>query len=194
MSERILSKADWPTEVRGRVPILPRDPRARYQSQAAKAAAKRAARPGNSLAHLARIRQLWCTLGHERAPQFVIHAHHLQGFPTRKLRGLGLRAPDRYTVPLWSLRHEELHALGSRNEHAYFDAMGIDPYALAEALWANTASLVRMANVLAAHQVQAVGILQARGGKAVDLLPSEWCRLATLSQLHGSVRLLEQHP
>lgn len=129
-----------------------RPDRFRKPSKRAIAAAKRAAREDNDEEHLAMIRRLWCTLGHERQS---VEAHHLQHGPALKHRGVGMKSPDRFAVPLVHWRHMELHSLGSRNERAYFEEQGIDPYALAEALWANRGDIARLARVLTAHQMQA---------------------------------------
>lgn len=114
-------------------------------------ATRREKREGNSGAHLALVRQLWCTLGPER----IVECHHLQGAVCRRERGLGMKSPDRWVLPLTHQRHMELHALGSRHEQAYFEEYGINPYALATALWENTGDLPRMARVLTAHQLAA---------------------------------------
>ena len=135
-----------------------RDPAARYPTKAQKAI-KRAARPGNDLEHLARVRQLWCTLGHERG--LKIDVHHLQGGPVRKFRGLGLKSPDAWVVPLEHWRHMELHALGSRHELDYFmENGGINPYVLATALFAiSKMGVMTMGRVLTAHQLQGAAYL-----------------------------------
>lgn len=133
-----------------------RKPEERYASRADKAR-KRAARPGNSLDHLAMVRKLWCSLGQRDDKHQEIHPHHLQGPPTHKFRGLGLRAPDRFVVPLVWWRHEELHGLGSRHEYEYFmdNSHGrVDPYALAQGLFSVGCDLRRATMILDAHQSQ----------------------------------------
>ena len=147
-----MTNPDWPERW-----LLPE----KYQSKAAKAIArskaKRASREGNNAEHLIHVRQLWCTLGSRDArPREAIHAHHLQGGPCRKLRSLGKRSPDIWTVPLVWWRHEELHALGSRHEYEYFmdNSKGrINPYALAVAL-SSADSLNTKMSILYAHQTQ----------------------------------------
>lgn len=152
-----MKREEWPQE-------LPKKPMQqltsfydRHQSKAAKAASKRASREGNSLAHLTMVRQLWCSLGHRDDRREALHAHHLQSGPCRNLRGLGMRSPDFWTVPLVWWRHEELHALGSRHEHEYFADHShgrLDPYALAIALKSISPDLQLAARILDAHQRQ----------------------------------------
>ncbi len=150
-------RPDWPEQVKyGRDPVLANFRHPFPQAKAAKAADRRAAREGNSLPHLAMVRQLWCSLGHRDDRREALHAHHLQGGPCRN-RGLGKRSPDVWTVPLVWWRHEELHALGSRHEYEYFmdHSHGrVDPYALAIALKAISPDILLAARILEAHQRQ----------------------------------------
>lgn len=113
---------------------------------------RRQLRVGNSEEHLALVRQLWCTLGTER---YRIECHHLKSGPALKERGVGMKATDRWAVPLFYARHWDLENIGSRREFDFFMEHGINPYDLANALWANTGDLVRMSRVLKAHQEQA---------------------------------------
>lgn len=150
---------DWPTDLKPQVLANFKTPRVMRPSAAIRARAKRAQREGNDEAHLAMLRQLWCALGVERP----VDVHHLQGGPARKERGLGMRSPDRWAVPLAHWRHMELHNLGSRNEYAYFmENGGLDPYALAVALWASRGNLVAMSRILVAHQLQGSKALLTR--------------------------------
>lgn len=139
---------------------------ARAERARTKRAKQRAERVGNDLHHLVRVRQLWCTLGHERG--LKIDCHHLQGGPARKFRGLGLKSPDAWVVPLEHFRHMELHALGSRHELDYFmENGGIDPYVLAAALFAITnMGVLTMGRVLTAHQLQGSANLLGRKPRA----------------------------
>ena len=126
-------------------PLVPRTESRYFPSAESRARAKRAARADNSLAHLALVRQLWCCLGHEREG---IQVHHLRNGPARKTRGLGMKSTDRWVVPILWTRPEELERLGSRHEFRFFLQDGINPYALASALWINTGDLPRMGRVL----------------------------------------------
>lgn len=127
-----------------------RDPSQRYPTKAQKDA-KKALRAGMSAGHLFLIRQLWCCVGHKRP----VDAHHLQGGPCRKDRGLGLKSADKWALPLDHDLHMLLHSRGSRNEYDFFWEHRIDPYALAAALWAATGDIGRMSRVLTAHQLHA---------------------------------------
>jgi hypothetical protein len=51
-------------------------------------------------------------------------------------RAMGRRVSDRFTVPICRLHHRELHRRG--NERAFWQQQGIDPLAIAAALWART--------------------------------------------------------
>lgn len=173
-----MKRSDWPQEIPTKpswTPHLKRGPLASFDARVKVKADKRAAREGNSLAHLAMVRQLWCSLGNREDRREVVHPHHLQGGPCRKLRGLGRRSPDCWAVPLVWWRHEELHALGSRHEREYFmDHSGglLDPYALAIALWAISPHLELAARILDAHQRHAtrrlLGLSHATLGRAVS--------------------------
>lgn len=76
--------------------------------------------------HLAFIASLVCAVC--GAPGPVPH-HLLRGV----VRGMGMRAGDQWVVPLCPEHHRELHAGG--NETEFFIRYGIDPKALAYALY-----------------------------------------------------------
>ena len=61
-----------------------------------------------------------------------VQVHHLTCGPEPKARGL--KASDSYTVPLCPRHHDALHQRG--DERAFWHALGIDPIAAAERLWA----------------------------------------------------------
>jgi hypothetical protein len=84
-------------------------------------------RPGMSAGHLAFIRRLpCCVCGREPGGE----AHHLLRVEGR---GMGMKAADRWAVPLCRVHHQSLHDKGG--EEAWFAARGIDARALAERLW-----------------------------------------------------------
>lgn len=116
-------------------------------------------REGMSEAHLALVRRLWCPIARTRER---VEAHHCKGGPAQKYRGLGLKSPDMFCVPLNSLVHWRLESLGSRREEEFFDEYGINPYELADALWKATGDLGRMSKVLEAHQEAADKLVAAR--------------------------------
>jgi hypothetical protein len=118
-----------------------RERKAKKPSAAAK-------RPGNSPAHLMLIRLLPCCVTGRPGPN---DPHHLKDRLAHE-RGVGRRATDRWAVPLWRVKHDELEKLGSRRERTWFREHGIeDPIELANALWHATGDLDRMKKVLAAH-------------------------------------------
>lgn len=162
---------DWPVDLKPHVygNFKPDKTSRYYPSKATRLKHKREAREGNANAHLANLRQLWCVLGHERDSLTV---HHLKTGPARLERGVGMRATDRWGVPLIWSRHDELERLGSRQEWAYFDAYAINPYSLANALWSNRDSLPRMGLVLVAFQLAATKTLLSRGESKV--VPGAW--------------------
>jgi hypothetical protein len=102
-------------------------------------------RPGMSEAYLASIRRLpSCVSG-----MTPCQAHHLQ---IKEERGVGMRARDKWAVPLTFAEHHNLHRLGSRLEAQWFKARGVeDVQELARALWSNKHSEDTMRRVLEAH-------------------------------------------
>jgi hypothetical protein len=53
-------------------------------------------------------------------------------------RGVGMKATDRWVIPLTWDEHAELHTHGSREHDAWFAERGLaDPYELARQLWEN---------------------------------------------------------
>jgi hypothetical protein len=60
-------------------------------------------------------------------------AHHVK---FAEQRAIGRKVSDKFTVPICRLHHRELHRRG--DEHAWWDKQGIDPLAVAAALWART--------------------------------------------------------
>lgn len=101
-------------------------------------------RPGISAEHLANIRKLSSCVSGKRPCE----AHHLR---KKDERGTGLKATDRWALPLTWDEHLEIHRYGSRKEEAWFAERGIDCYALANALWQNRHDIEAMERVLAAH-------------------------------------------
>jgi hypothetical protein len=114
-------------------------------------------REGNSEAHLALIRRLPSCVSGVAGP---CDPHHLRSAAALLERGVGMRATDRWTVPLLRVEHDELHRISSRLEEAWFRERGIDDVIeLAAALYANTGDLERMWKVQQAH----MGRLTRRG-------------------------------
>lgn len=107
-------------------------------------------REGNDGAYLAKLRGLRCCICGNPPPNTV---HHLKATGQR---GIGMRSPDKFGVPMCFLQgencHEQIERVGSKNELAWFKRRGIDAIDLAGALWANRDSLERMRAVLEAHR------------------------------------------
>jgi hypothetical protein len=110
-------------------------------------------REGNSEAHLALIRRLPSCVSGVAGP---CDPHHLRSAAALAERGVGMRATDRWAVPLTRAEHDELHRISSRLEEAWFRERGIDDVVeLAAALWTNTGDLQRMWKVQQAHMGRA---------------------------------------
>jgi len=62
--------------------------------------------------------------------------HHIK---FAEQRALGRKVSDRFTVPICRLHHRELHRRG--HERAWWRSYGIDPLAIAAALWGRTHAL-----------------------------------------------------
>ena len=111
---------------------------------------KRKDRPGNSEDHLKCIRQLPCVccgVFKERSDP-----HHLLSTGTKE-RGMALRSPDRWTVPVCRIHHDELHRVGPRYEARFFRGFGyIAIVDLAAALWMVTGDIEKMRRVIVANK------------------------------------------
>ncbi|MCQ8781662.1 DUF968 domain-containing protein [Mangrovibrevibacter kandeliae] len=81
--------------------------------------------------HLAFIRTLPCVVtgvyGVEAA-----HVSYRAAAVGKRQRGLGEKADDQWTVPLAPVEHRRQHSM---NERAYWQSVGIDPIAVAQALY-----------------------------------------------------------
>lgn len=67
--------------------------------------------------------------------------HHLR---FAQVRGLGLKVSDEFTVPLCRAHHREVHR--TSNEVSWWKKYGLDPLAVASALWAQTRPTARIRN------------------------------------------------
>jgi hypothetical protein len=93
-----------------------------------KAASATGKRPGMSKAYLEAIRRLpSCVSGHS-----PVQPHHLR---MALERGVGMKATDRWAVPLTPAEHYNVHRIGSQLEAKWFAMRGIYCYALAFSLW-----------------------------------------------------------
>lgn len=95
-------------------------------------------REGMSPTHLAWVRTLpCCCCPHPHGPGG--EAHHLlriqgqSGTAPGHRRGMGLKSPDRWAVPLCRAHHHALHQHGG--EESWFAGQGVDARSLAGRLW-----------------------------------------------------------
>ena len=78
-------------------------------------------------------------------------AHHLK---IKQERGVGLRATDRWAVPLTHKEHMELERFGSRKEEEWFKSRNVRCYELANALWGARGFRDIMLKILAAKEME----------------------------------------
>jgi hypothetical protein len=100
-------------------------------------------RPGDSDAYLALIRRLPSCVSGEAPPSVPHHLRCVKG------RGVGMKAEDRWAVPLTPVEHTQgtycVHTVGAREEERWFRDHGVsDIKALAEALWEARNDFTRM--------------------------------------------------
>lgn len=106
-------------------------------------------REGNDKRHLEVLRKLPCCVT-GRVPAGTVH--HLKSGPARKERGVGMRATDRWTVPLSWSAHEELERIASIHEEQWFRDRGIhDVHELALALWHAPKDKAILTSIVIAH-------------------------------------------
>ncbi len=80
--------------------------------------------------HLEFIRSLPSPL----SGQYGCVAHHLLSAPGT--RGVGMKAPDWWTIPLTPEEHDKLHReCASKTEEEWFIERGVRPHILARVLW-----------------------------------------------------------
>lgn len=109
-------------------------------------------RPGMSEKHLSLVRQMPCCVCLEVRPKVTIDPHHLKSGPAKDERGIGLRATDKWALPVCRLHHEMVERLSSRSETQFFFDAGVDPHDLAKSLWDASGDLERMVKILIAHR------------------------------------------
>lgn len=91
--------------------------------------------------HLANIRLLpSCISG-----QTPCEPHHLR---IGSERGVGLKATDRWAIPLTHEEHMQAHMVGSKLEEEWFAERGVACYTLARRLWDRRGDLEAMRRVL----------------------------------------------
>lgn len=98
-------------------------------------------REGMSERHLEMIRQLPCVVTGRRP----VEAHHLLRGPGI-VRGMSIKAEDRWAIPVHSEIHHEIHRLG--NDEAYLNKHGINGTALAQDLWDMSGDFTAMSRIV----------------------------------------------
>jgi len=84
--------------------------------------------------HLKFIRSLPCAVCSGAPP---CDPHHLLSAPG--MRGVGMKAPDWWTVPLCRECHDRLHReCASKTEEGWLLSQGVAPHILARRLWNNS--------------------------------------------------------
>lgn len=101
-------------------------------------------RNGNCSYHLANIRRLPSCL----SGQGPCEAHHLRFGPER---GVGMKATDRWAIPLTAIEHRLVHTVGGKVEEAWFAERGVDCYLVANALWKAKGNLEAMKRIVEAN-------------------------------------------
>ena len=105
-------------------------------------------RPGMDPNYVALIRQLPSCISGQRP----CDPHHLR---IKGERGVGLRATDRWCLPLTREEHMEVHRVGSRREEQWFLDRGVQCHVLARALWnQRQRGLVALEKIIEAHHDQ----------------------------------------
>jgi len=87
-------------------------------------------RQGMSTHHLTLVRQLPCAVC--RTYTGTVQAHHLC---IKGERGVGMRASDKWAIPLCAECHFQLHQNGSRIHNGWLRDRGVDGEGLSAALW-----------------------------------------------------------
>lgn len=120
-------------------------------SRAARIKAKsrdpRADREGDCEKHRAAIRKLPCCV--PGCNVVGCDPHHLKQTGER---GMGMRSPDRWAVPLCRAHHDTIEGIGSKNELRWFADRGIDAIELAGALWSARCDAPSMTKIVLAHK------------------------------------------
>ncbi len=112
---------------------------------------KQQRREGNCEKHLALIRLCPCAI---TLTQPAGEVHHLKSGAAGKDRGVGMRAQDKWGIPLEHFTHMDLERHGSRREYEYLAARGLhDPCGLAAALWdCATKTVEAYTQIILAHR------------------------------------------
>jgi DNA-binding transcriptional regulator PaaX len=114
-------------------------------------------REGNCEKHLALLRLCPCAVSLKMPAGEV---HHLKMGLAGQERGMGMRATDKWGIPLCHDVHMDLESHGSRREYEFLSARGLhDPIGLADALWRCVPKTVEAyTKIILAHREQKVRI------------------------------------
>lgn len=112
-------------------------------------------REGMSKEHLSFIRLLPCAVCRIYGE---VEAHHLV---LREFRGVGMKAPDMFAIPLCASCHRRLHTRGGKVHTEILRAEGVDDVRLAYELWAaynssesSVATINTMRALVMTHQTE----------------------------------------
>jgi len=107
-------------------------------------------REGNCDLHRANIKHLPCVVCWKAPPN---DGHHLKSGSARHSRGMGMRAVDKFLVPLCRRHHDDLESYGSTREMEWFLAHQVeDPEGLAFALYEAPLDVRIRTAIVAAHR------------------------------------------
>ncbi len=107
-------------------------------------------REGNCDIHRAYIKTLPCAVCLKKPPS---DGHHLKIGEASEYRGIGMRAVDRFLVPLCRFHHDDLESYGSRREYEWWAAYQIiDPVGMANALWDSPKTQETGIKIIHAHR------------------------------------------
>jgi len=107
---------------------------------------KRKERDGMSRAHLDNMAGLPC-LGCGQRKATVVGHHLCAGLMAAGVRGMGMKAPDRFAVPLCFECHDAVHHYKG-GEEAWLMERAVDGRAASDALWAARGDVEAMARVV----------------------------------------------
>lgn len=86
--------------------------------------------------HLRYIRGLPCLLCNDNTSTECAHIRYADPRVAKPISGMGNKSDDIYTVPLCGQHHRDQTNYG--NERAWWAKRGVDPIAIAQALYINT--------------------------------------------------------
>lgn len=117
----------------------------RVKDRKNKSALKRAKRPDNDLKHLKNIKRLPCIVSGVR---HNMDPHHLKCMGER---GTGMKATDKWLVPLTRAEHSKVESIASKNEEQWFLDRGINCKLFAAELWLARGSFPQIEEVWQKH-------------------------------------------